>query len=62
VKGATVGAFARNLLFVGLGNLVGGGLLVGAAYGYLGRRTRTTEAPSSGEANGLDEKLATTSA
>lgn len=31
VPGATVGEFARNVLFVGLGNLVGGGLLVGAA-------------------------------
>jgi nitrite transporter NirC len=62
VKGATVGAFARNLLFVGLGNLVGGGLLVGAAYGYLGRRASTPEAPSSGESNDLDEKLITTSA
>jgi nitrite transporter NirC len=28
---ATIGEFARNVLFVGLGNLVGGGLLVGAA-------------------------------
>jgi nitrite transporter NirC len=28
---ATVGEFARNVLLVGLGNLVGGGLLVGAA-------------------------------
>lgn len=37
VPGATIGAFGRNLLFVGLGNLVGGGLLVGAAYGLLGR-------------------------
>lgn len=36
LPGATVGAFAGNLLWVGLGNLVGGGL-VGAAYGYLGR-------------------------
>ncbi|BDO43357.1 formate/nitrite transporter family protein [Cellulomonas sp. NTE-D12] len=31
---ATVGEFARNLLAVGLGNLVGGGLLVGASYAY----------------------------
>jgi len=31
VPGATVGEFARNVLLVGLGNLVGGGLLVGAA-------------------------------
>jgi nitrite transporter NirC len=46
VKGATVGAFANNLLLVGLGNLVGGGLLVGAAYGYLGR-TATPAVPAS---------------
>lgn len=38
VKQATIGAFATNLLLVGLGNLVGGGLLVGASYGFLGRR------------------------
>ncbi|HVV12980.1 formate/nitrite transporter family protein [Amycolatopsis sp.] len=38
VPGATIGAFAKNLLYVGLGNLVGGGLLVGAAYGFLGRK------------------------
>ncbi|NKQ53625.1 formate/nitrite transporter family protein [Amycolatopsis sp. K13G38] len=38
--GATAAVFAKNLLFVGLGNLVGGGLLVGAAYGLLGRRPR----------------------
>lgn len=31
---ATVTEFARNVLLVGLGNLVGGGLLVGAAYAY----------------------------
>jgi nitrite transporter NirC len=43
VKQATIGAFATNLLLVGLGNLVGGGLLVGATYGVLGRRdTRAT--------------------
>ena len=34
--GASVGAFAWNLLWVGLGNLVGGALL-GAAYGYIAR-------------------------
>jgi nitrite transporter NirC len=54
--GATVGAFARNLLFVGLGNLVGGGLLVGATYGVLGQRTKPTgpdEQPA-----GDDEALA----
>ncbi|HEY0215188.1 MAG TPA: formate/nitrite transporter family protein [Cellulomonas sp.] len=31
VPDATITEFARNVLFVGLGNLVGGGLLVGAA-------------------------------
>jgi nitrite transporter NirC len=31
VPHATIAEFARNVLFVGLGNLVGGGLLVGAA-------------------------------
>jgi nitrite transporter NirC len=35
VHGATLGAFGRNLLFVGLGNLVGGALLVGAAYAFV---------------------------
>jgi nitrite transporter NirC len=41
VPGATLGAFAHNLLWVGLGNLVGGGLLVGAAYGVVGAARRT---------------------
>ncbi|MDQ0990675.1 formate/nitrite transporter family protein [Streptomyces sp. V3I7] len=43
VPGVTVGAFAHNLLFVGLGNLAGGGLLVGVAYLVAGRpRTKAT--------------------
>jgi nitrite transporter len=46
VKAATLGAFTRNLLLVGLGNLVGGGLLVGAAYGYLGRDSVQASAPA----------------
>lgn len=37
LPGATVGEMARNIALVGLGNLVGGGLLVGAAYAYRGR-------------------------
>ena len=45
VKQATIGAFATNLLLVGLGNLVGGGLLVGASYGFLGRRKATPATP-----------------
>jgi nitrite transporter NirC len=40
VPGATVGAFGRNLLLVGLGNLVGGALLVGAAYALMGQPSR----------------------
>ncbi|MFD9003265.1 formate/nitrite transporter family protein [Streptomyces sp. NPDC059582] len=39
VPGATAAGFARNLLRVGLGNLGGGGLLVGAAHGFMGRGT-----------------------
>lgn len=42
VKQAGVSAFAGNLLLVGLGNLVGGGLLVGAGYGFLGKQTSAT--------------------
>lgn len=34
VPGATVGEFARNLLAVGVGNTLGGAVLVGAAYAY----------------------------
>jgi nitrite transporter NirC len=34
---ATWTNFGRNLLFSGLGNLIGGGLLVGVTYGILGR-------------------------
>lgn len=46
VHGATVGAFGRNLLFVGLGNLVGGALLVGTAYAFISRpRKQETTAP-----------------
>jgi nitrite transporter NirC len=42
---ATVAEFARNVLWVGLGNLVGGALLVGAAYAYgTGRAQRAQRA------------------
>lgn len=43
VPSVTVGAFGWNLLWVGLGNLVGGAI-VGAAYGYLGRAHTEEEA------------------
>ncbi|MFG2814159.1 formate/nitrite transporter family protein [Streptomyces sp. NPDC048410] len=51
VPGVTVGAFAHNLLYVGLGNLVGGGLLVGVAYAVAGRRD-TPAAAQDGPAEG----------
>jgi nitrite transporter NirC len=60
VPGATLGAFAKDLLYVGLGNLVGGGLLVGAAYGFLGSRTRLKSHGS--DLTGPETELATTSA
>ncbi len=41
VPGATLGAFAVNLVLVGLGNLVGGGVLVGAGYGFLAQSRRS---------------------
>lgn len=41
VPGATVEAFGRNLLLVGVGNLVGGAVVVGAAYALVaGREAR----------------------
>ena len=49
VPGATFAAFGRNLLFVGLGNLVGGALVVGAAYAVAAGR------PTQSSAEGLDE-------
>ncbi|MFJ3639313.1 formate/nitrite transporter family protein [Streptomyces sp. NPDC090108] len=42
LPGVTFGAFARNLLFVGLGNLVGGALLVGVAYTVIARPAAET--------------------
>jgi nitrite transporter NirC len=48
VPDATAAGFARNLLLVGLGDLVGGSLLVGAAYGLEGRGT--PRKPSGGPA------------
>jgi nitrite transporter NirC len=40
VPGATVASFAENLFWVTIGNIVGGGLLVGLAYAYAGRSPR----------------------
>ncbi|MEU6343159.1 formate/nitrite transporter family protein [Streptomyces sp. NPDC046977] len=49
IPGANAAAFGRNLLLVGLGNLVGGGLLVGAAYAFVGRGPRTKTAGESAD-------------
>jgi nitrite transporter NirC len=43
VPDATFGAFAANMVLVGLGNLVGGGVLVGAGYGFLGNSAPAAE-------------------
>ena len=40
---ATAGHMTTNLLWVTLGNVVGGGLLVGLAYSYAGREPKPTE-------------------
>jgi nitrite transporter NirC len=53
VPAATLGAFGTNLLWVGLGNLVGGGLLVGVAYAYAGLPTASTP---EAEAEQISEK------
>jgi len=49
LEGATVGEFARNVIAVGFGNLIGGGLLVGAAYGYGTRPVATPATAASAE-------------
>lgn len=36
VHDASAASFATNMLYAGLGNLVGGAVLVGAAYGFIG--------------------------
>jgi nitrite transporter len=43
VPGATWAEMSRNLLFTVPGNIVGGGLLVGLAYGWAGREEGTPE-------------------
>ncbi|MEZ0448193.1 formate/nitrite transporter family protein [Cellulomonas sp. ICMP 17802] len=53
LPGATVAEMARNIALVGLGNLIGGGILVGAAYAYRGR-PRTPVTPSADESDVSD--------
>jgi nitrite transporter len=51
LPGATIGEFARNITAVGIGNTIGGAVLVGAAYAYGSRRPPAdTPAPESIEA------------
>jgi len=51
---ATLGLFASNVLWVGLGNLIGGAVVVGAGYWFIGGRPRSAcaghRAPSAHEA------------
>jgi nitrite transporter NirC len=57
LPGATVAEMARNIALVGLGNLVGGAVLVGAAYAY-GSRPRESDVSDSGALPGDREPLA----
>ncbi|NLB46471.1 MAG: formate/nitrite transporter family protein [Microbacteriaceae bacterium] len=47
---ATWAVFGSNMLWVGLGNLVGGGVLVGLSYWVIGGRPSTTETHNSADA------------
>ena len=51
VPGGDVLEFARNLLFVGTGNLVGGALVVGAAYAVIAGRPERAARPTDGRAD-----------
>lgn len=55
LPGATVPEMARNLALVGLGNLVGGAVLVGAAYAYGVRAPRAAPQVARWQAQELDE-------
>ena len=53
LPGATVAEMARNIALVGLGNLIGGGILVGAAYAYGSRPRPSLEQPGSSGSGAL---------
>ncbi|MFB8892920.1 formate/nitrite transporter family protein [Microbacterium plantarum] len=55
---ATVGGFALNLLLVGTGNLVGGGLVVGAGYWFVGGSPRLADASANVPNSGLRSSIA----
>ncbi|RKE63313.1 formate/nitrite transporter family protein [Microbacterium sp. AG238] len=55
---ASVGGFALNLLLVGAGNLVGGGLVVGAGYWFIGGSPRLADASANVPNSGLRSSIA----
>ena len=55
---ASVGGFALNLLLVGAGNLVGGGLVVGAGYWFVGGSPRLADASANVPNSGLRSSIA----
>lgn len=65
--GATAAELTRNLLATVPGNIVGGGVLVGLAYGWIGRETTVPETTIPGtpelviQLEGAETKVATTS-
>ncbi|MGZ0069579.1 formate/nitrite transporter family protein [Microbacterium arborescens] len=55
---ATIGGFVLNLLLVGAGNLVGGGLVVGAGYWFIGGSPRLADATANVPNSGLGSSIA----
>lgn len=55
---ATLGGFALNLVLVGAGNLVGGGLVVGTGYWFVGGSPRFAEAPANIPGSGRETSVA----
>ncbi|MDR6166169.1 nitrite transporter NirC [Microbacterium paludicola] len=55
---ATIGGFVLNLLLVGAGNLVGGGLVVGAGYWFVGGSPRLADATANVPNSGLGSSIA----
>lgn len=54
----TWGDFGINMLTVGLGNLVGGGVVIGLAYACVAGKTGGTDAPAAPESSAAAETLA----
>ncbi|WP_456826313.1 formate/nitrite transporter family protein [Cellulomonas sp. P5_E12] len=61
LPGATIAEMARNIAFVGLGNVIGGAILVGAAYAYGSHPRKSSDesdVPDSGALPGDRERVA----